>query len=173
MKKALWITISAIGTVVVLAIAIAASFPGTKTGTSPASQPTAYSSCYPHCNQPTAPAAPVAATPDPSGTYRGSCDYTLGASFGTYHLVGEVDLHNDGNIGTKDHVVITWPQEGAQPVKASRNVRSDPGGRSVVRFKVAANSSVIESLQSWQERHDFKDGCTYKVSITGTFGSAS
>jgi hypothetical protein len=171
MKKILGITAGAIIGVVVLLIVIGVAVGAGKTTSSPAAGHT--TSAQPAAQPATAAPTPTEVAPNPSGTYQGSCDYTLGDGFNTYHLIGEIDLHNDGNIGTKDHVVISWPQEGAQPVTATKNVRSDAGARSIVRFKVSASSSVIDSLQSWQERHGFKDGCTYKVSMTGTFGSAS
>src|SRR5262249_29058452 len=101
---------------------------------------------------------------------RGSCDYLLSNSiYGTDHLVGEVDLHNTGNVGTDVKVRITWPQEGQAPVARLKHVRTEPGSRSVVRFKVKASTAVIDSLQSWQLRHTGA-GCTYHVTITGTFG---
>jgi hypothetical protein len=171
MKKVLGITAGAIIGVIVLLIVIGVAIGAGKTAGTPVAGHT--TSAQPAAQHTTAAPTPTEVAPNPSGTYSGSCDYTLGDSLSSYHLIGEVDLHNDGNIGTKDHVVITWPQEGAQPVKASRNVRSDAGTRSVVRFKISASSSVIDSLQSWQERHGYKDGCTYKVTMTGTFGTAS
>ncbi len=119
--------------------------------------------------------APVP-TPDPKGTYVGSCDYTLTSDFsgnGYDHLIGEIDLHNTGNIGTVDKLRITWPQEGYPPIVAKRTVHSKPGEHLAARFHIAVPSSgnVITLLQSWQESHGMKDGCTYKVTITDTFGT--
>jgi hypothetical protein len=172
MKKVLGITAGAIIGVIVLLIVIGVAIGAGKTAGTPVAGHT--TSAQPAAQTTTAAPTPTEVAPNPSGTYRGSCDYTLPDNFpGKYHLVGEVDLHNDGNIGTTDHVVISWPQEGAQPVTASKNVRSDAGARSVVRFRMTVSQSVIDSLQSWQTRHGFKDGCTYKVAMTGTFGTAS
>ncbi len=117
---------------------------------------------------------PVAAAPDPKGTYQGSCDYTLGSDpvGGTAVAIGEVDLNNTGNIGTVDHVRITWPQEGYAPLVETRVVRNKAGNNLAVRFHRPINQDEIDRLQSWQTNHDYKDGCTYKVVITSTFGQA-
>jgi hypothetical protein len=116
--------------------------------------------------------APPAA-PNPEGKYQGSCDYTLSSNiYGKDHLIGEIDIHNTGNIGTIDHVRITWPQEGYAPIVATRTVRTKPGEHLAVRFHIPVSSSgnVITQLQSWQESHGMRNGCTYKVTETGTFG---
>lgn len=118
---------------------------------------------------------PPVPTPSPNGTYVGSCDYLLSSSlYGKDHLIGEVDLHNTGNIGTVVRVKITWPQEGQKPIARFKTVRTNPGAHVVVRFKVAVSSTsnVITSLQSWQEHHSMRDGCTYNATETDTFGSA-
>jgi hypothetical protein len=119
----------------------------------------------------TTPAAP--ATPNPDGTYTGSCDYTLTDNISSSNagtLIGEIDLRNTGNVGTVDHVRITWPQEGFAPVASARVVRVPAGQGKTVRFHVTASQNVISELQSWQDNHNFRDGCTYKASITSTFG---
>jgi hypothetical protein len=127
-------------------------------------------------------AAPVAAStptpsavPSPNGTYTGSCNYTLGSSpaTGTAILVGEIDLTNTGNIGTIDAVAITWPQEGYAPLAMNRTVHSAAGGTTPVSFHMPVNESQISLLQSWQSGHNYSDGCTYKVTITGTYGAAA
>jgi hypothetical protein len=71
----------------------------------------------------TTPPAPAAA-PNPQGNYNGSCDYTLGNSpaTGTATLVGEVDLTNNGNIGTIVKVRMTWPQEGYPPITVRKTI---------------------------------------------------
>lgn len=175
MKKAIAITFAVIGGGLVLLLVLggiltAAGVKTTTAGTSP--QPAAsHAASHPH----TTSAAPAAAAPNPSGTYNGSCDYTLGDDpvGGTARAIGEVDLHNNGNIGTKVHVRITWPQEGYAPITATRNLRTTPGERTAVRFHEPLPQTEIERLQSWQSNHGYKDGCTYKVVILGTFGAAS
>jgi hypothetical protein len=129
----------------------------------------------------TAPATPTAAAaaapapaPSPHGTYQGSCDYTLTSSlYGNDHLVGEIDLTNTGNTGVIVKTRITWPQEGALPVTARKTVRLPFGASKPVRFSVPVSntSSVIDLLQSWQERHGLRDGCTYHAAFTNTFGA--
>lgn len=123
----------------------------------------------------TAPATPAAApSPDPSpnGTFEGSCDYTLpNDMYGTYYLVGEIDVKNTGNVGVKVRTRITWPQEGAVPITARKVVRVPFGADKVVRFKVPVSTDVLSSVQSWQERHGMKDGCTYFAAFNRTFGA--
>lgn len=124
----------------------------------------------------TAPPVASVPTPSPNGTYQGSCDYTLTTDYsgnGYDHLIGEIDLINTGNIGAVDKVRITWPQEGYPPIVAKKTVRTTPGQHLAVRFHIAVASSgnVITQLQSWQQSHGYKDGCTYKVTTISTFGS--
>lgn len=121
-------------------------------------------------------AAPTTAPPPtaaPDGTYRGSCDYTLGSDpvGGTARAIGEVDLTNTGNVGTVVVVRITWPQEGYGPLVMTRTVRTAPGERKAVRFHRPLSQNQIDLLQSWQDAHNFRDGCTYKASIVKTWGS--
>lgn len=119
----------------------------------------------------TTPAAPP--TPNPDGTYTGSCDYTLSDSMSESNagtLIGEIDLRNTGNIGTVTRARITWPQEGFAPITATRTVRVPAGATRTVRFHVPASQNVISELQSWQDNHNFKDGCTYHAAITAAFG---
>jgi hypothetical protein len=125
-------------------------------------------------NPPPTPSTAPAPAPSPDGTYSGSCDYTLSnAIYGNDHLTGEVDLKNTGNIGTVNRVRISWPQEGYAPIVAHKTVRVPAGGSKVVRFHVpvASMGNVITNLQSWQERHNFRDGCHYRTTIIDTFGS--
>ena len=119
-----------------------------------------------------------APTPSPDGKYTGSCDYTLSSNFsgtGYDHLIGEIDLHNTGNVGTVVNVRITWPQEGYAPIEAKRTVKTKPGEHLAVRFHipVATSGNVITLLQSWQSNHNDNSGCTFKATITGTFGSVN
>ena len=123
-------------------------------------------------------AAPVtpapAPAPSPNGTYTGSCDYLLGNSpaTGTAVAVGEIDLVNTGNIGTVDRVRITWPQEGYAPITAARTVRTAAGATRPVSFRYPLTYNQISALQSWQTGHNYQDGCTYKATITSTYGIA-
>lgn len=162
---ALIITGSVLGGVTVLIVAAAAI--GAAAGGGHKQQHHATTVAQPATSAPPAPAAP-----NPDGTYRGSCDYLLPNNFpGTYRVIGEVDLHNTGNIGTVVKVKITWPQEGYGPIRMTRSVRTLPGDHSVVRFRKVVSSNQIDLLQSWQEHHGMRDGCTYKASMVKTFGS--
>lgn len=127
---------------------------------------------------PSTPATSAAPTPDPKGTYTGSCNYTLASNpSGTDWLTGEVDLTNTGNIGTVVRVVIKWPQEGFAPIRAERTVHTAAGATKAVSFHVSAgsidgNSNVISNLQAWESGHNYpSDDCTYKTTIISTFGS--
>jgi hypothetical protein len=44
--------------------------------------------------------------------------------------------------------------------------------KKAVRFSIPVNSNgnVIDLLQSWQEHHNLRDGCTYHANIINTFG---
>lgn len=125
----------------------------------------------------TAPPPPTPApAPSPNGSYTGSCDYTLTSSlYGNDHLIGEVDLHNTGNIGTVVRVKITWPQEGYSPIAARKTVRTRAGATVAVRFHVPVSNTgnVIDQLQSWQLSHNDRPGCHYSATILRTFGSPS
>jgi hypothetical protein len=124
----------------------------------------------------TAPASPAAApAPSPRGRYQGSCDYTLSSGlYGNDHLIGEIDLVNTGNVGVIVKTRITWPQEGATPVTARKTVRLPYGAHKPVRFSipVSGTGNVITLLQSWQDHHGLRDGCTYHAAFTTTFGTA-
>lgn len=122
--------------------------------------------------------APPAAVPDPAGTVTGSCAYELvfdNIEPGHDHmgdLNGEVDVANTGNIGTVVKVTITWPQLGHPAIKVVKSVKVAYGQTVTVPFTRPATTSVIDRLQSWQNSHDFKDGCTYDGSIVDTYGPA-
>jgi hypothetical protein len=124
------------------------------------------------------PATPAAApaAPNPDGTFQGSCDYSLNDNIDFSSniegkLLGEVELRNTGNIGTVERVRITWPQFGLPPVVRTRVVHVASGDSRTVQFHVPATSDMIGSLQDWQERHGFKDGCKYRATLVRTFGS--
>jgi len=159
---------------VIIAIAIVAGTDGSKpaAGHSPAPAATSPSPSA----SPTVPAPPVV-TANPEGTYRGSCDYILASGiYDQSYLVGEIDLASTGNTGVRVHAKISWPQEGSAPVTASKSVRLPWGASKVVRFRVPAGSidsgsQTIDLLQSWQERHNYRDGCKYHVSLGEPFGT--
>jgi hypothetical protein len=111
--------------------------------------------------------------PSPAGTYTGSCDYTIGDDpvDGTSVAIGEVDIVNTGNIGTVDTVTITWPQEASAPLTKTATVKVGVGVTDPVGFHLPMSYNQITLLQSYQSNHGFEDGCTYKVTITDTFGS--
>jgi hypothetical protein len=125
---------------------------------------------------PPAPTTPPPPAANPDGTYQGSCDYILGddpvGGFGpgTAKLIGEIDLANTGNVGVIVRTRITWPQEGAAPITARKTVHLPNGADKVVRFSVPMTGDQVDLLQSWQERHGFKDGCTYHAAFTSTYG---
>lgn len=81
-------------------------------------------------------------------------------------------MKNTGNVGVVLHTRITWPQEGTPPIVARRTVKVPWSHSKVVRFSVPVSNSsnVIDLLQSWQEHHNFRDGCTYNVKIVDTYG---
>jgi len=113
-------------------------------------------------------------TPSPDGKFSGSCDYTLGDNpvGGTAEFIGEVDLDNTGNIGTIVRVKITWPQEGYSPITRTKTVKVPFGATGqAVRFHVPASGTEVDRLQSWQNGHDYNDGCTYDGTITDTYGA--
>lgn len=113
--------------------------------------------------------------PDPSGTYTGSCDYTLGDSpaTGTAIATGEVDVVNTGNIGTVVSVSITWPQEGFAPLAMHSTVKVPAGTTKPVSFHRPLSSEQVDNLQGWQLGHGAADGCTYNATITTTYGVTS
>lgn len=117
--------------------------------------------------------APV---PSPDGTFRGSCDYSLNDNFDLSSniqgkFLGEVNLENTGNIGTVQTVRVTWPQFGLSPIVRTRTVHVAAGASRTVQFHVPATTDMISSWQSWQERHNFRDGCKYRATIVRTYGS--
>jgi len=168
-----WTTVLAsIGGLVVIAIILSLIPSGGSGGqhvsaSSPSVQAAASSSAP-------APTPPPQANPD--GTYQGSCDYLLGSDpvggFGpsTAREIGEIDLKNTGNVGVVVKTRITWPQEGAAPITARKTVHLPFGASKIVRFKVPMTGDQVDLLQSWQERHDFNDGCTYHAAFTQTYG---
>lgn len=108
------------------------------------------------------------AAPNPDGTYRGSCDYLLSGS--PYTLVGEISLHNTGNVGVKVKTKISWPQLGSAPITMKKKVKVPYGKSKVVRFKRTAGYDEIDLLQSWQESHGYRDGCKYDAAFYDTYG---
>lgn len=127
----------------------------------------------------TPPSVSAQPTPNPSGTAKGSCDYTLSNNFsgtGNDHLIAEIDLTNTGNVGEVVKVTVKWPQEGYAPIRATKTVHSPYGASDqVVRFHVPVPESgnVINLLQSWEERHNLPNNdCKYKTVIESTYGPA-
>ncbi len=125
--------------------------------------------------QPSEPETSAAPTPNPDGTYEGSCDYEL--VFDTFNghdhmgdLNGEVDLENTGNVGTVEKVTISWPQLGHAPIKLSKTIKIGYGQSKTVQFTRAATTSEIDRLQSYQSTHD-DTGCKYSGTLMDTFGT--
>lgn len=115
------------------------------------------------------------ATPQATGPAyvkgQGSCDYILGDSpaTGTARGTGEMDLTNTGGPG-KVRLSIRWPSEGMSPSfwPAKVKVAYFPAGaHKVIGFRKALNGDQVDALQSWQERHGFKDGCRYSITPAG------
>lgn len=181
-RRVTLIIAGAIAVIVVIAVAASAgSNKDKKTGaqhiatSTSASASTSSSAPAPAVEESTS-EAPPAAVPNPDGTFSGSCDYELATDIDNYDthagdLNGEVDVENTGNVGIVVKVTITWPQLGHTPIAMSKNVRVAYGQAKTVPFTKPVGSAVIERLQSWQEGHDYKDGCTYNGKMTDTFGA--
>jgi hypothetical protein len=130
----------------------------------------------------TAPETPVTADPnrpvqkqptsvEPSADVTGSCDYDLGSGVASdYAFTAEADIENTGAGGIVVVVKVSWPQFGRSPVRASKKVRVGQDKSATVRFSKRATMSQVTALQSWQERHDFADGCKFAATIVDTFG---
>jgi hypothetical protein len=115
------------------------------------------------------PAGESSGSGEPSGKVTGTCDYNLSTTGDADTLTAELDVENTGGGGIVVVTSVSWPQFGRSPIKASKKVRVAEGRTATVRFNRPATTEQILSLQSWQERHDFDDGCKYKATITGTF----
>lgn len=121
---------------------------------------------------PTSAAPSPSATPSPNGTYQGACSYTLGSdpANGSAVATGDVQVTNTGNIGTVDHVTITWPQQGYSPLSQTKTIRLAAGGSDDVQFHMPLSYDQLSNLQNWQTGHNYSDGCTYKAAMVSTFG---
>lgn len=173
MKKAILITLAAIGGVFVLLTIIGLVIGGSKTtnATTAASHSTA-------ATQPAVSPATTAPAPPathPKGSYNGSCNYTLGSDpvGGTAMATGDIQIHNTGNVGTVDRLRITWPQQGYAPLSMSKTVKLGTGASRDIQFHRSLTQTELDNLQNWQTGHNFADGCTYKATITDTFGPVS
>lgn len=127
--------------------------------------------------QPAIPAASApAAVAHPSGTFQGNCDYTLGdnpaGSPSTAVATGDILVVNTGNIGTKDKLTITWPQEGFSPLSSTKTVKVAAGQQLDVQFNHPMTSDEVDNLQNYQTNHT-DTGCTYQGAMISTFGKAS
>lgn len=119
--------------------------------------------------------APPPATPDPAGTVTGTCAYELSSDLDDYEthaadLDAEVDAENTGNVGIVLTVTVTYPQLAHPAIVMSKKVKVPYGQTVTVPFTRSIDESQITRLQDWQTGHDFDDGCTYKGSITDTYG---
>jgi hypothetical protein len=114
-----------------------------------------------------------APTPNPDGTYSGSCDVSLSdALYGQNYLTADVNLHNTGNVGTITRVRISWGQQGFAPITETRTVRVRDGASRTVHFHYAASQEQISRFQDVQLADSNGDGCHYRATNTGTFGAA-
>ena len=139
-----------------------------------APRPAAVSTGAASAAAPATPAAVPSVAPSPDGTYQGACDYSLAMSGDNLvsTATGDIQTKNTGNIGTMVRLRITWPQQGYAPLKMIRTVRLHPGQSKDVQFHMPLTQTQITDLQNWQSGHGEKDGCTYRGTITSTFGSA-
>lgn len=124
----------------------------------------------PTAHRTTAPAVATtptpAAAPSPDGRYSGSCDYQIGYPKADRFL-GEVDLHNTGNVATKVVAKIGWPQYGSGYLYRTKTVTTQPGTRTTVRFNFPVYGDQLTLMQDWQEHHNFPygNGCKIKATI--------
>jgi hypothetical protein len=123
-----------------------------------------------------APANTPAPTPSPAGKYVGSCNYTLNDNFNSNiaaDATGDIQVTNTGNIGIIVTLKMTWPQEGYNPlVMRKHGVHIADGASRDIEFHMPLSQDQISNLQNWQLGHNDASGCTYKVRIDSTFGSA-
>jgi hypothetical protein len=119
---------------------------------------------------PTTLTPPPPAVPKPKGKYTGTCDYTLvfASEAHTGDLIGQVNLTNTGNIGTVLKVRMSWTQVGYRPITLIKNVKVPYRGHKVVPFHRPASQTEIDRLQA----ANYGDECSYKATITDTFGTA-
>lgn len=115
----------------------------------------------------------AAPEPQPSGTFRHSCDYVLGdgsnyTSTG-YRFVADVNLQNTGNVGTVNQVTATWFLAGGGKVTETKSVRIPTGQRTRVGFTKPVGGDEIDLHQSLTVGRT----CHVKVGITDTFGDPS
>ncbi len=118
-----------------------------------------------------------APAPSPDGKYSGSCDVSLSSSvYGQDYLTADIRLENTGNIGTITRATVRWGQQGFSPIKATKTVRLPAGRSKTVHFHYAATTGQISRFQDVQLTEmggsGTGDGCRYRATNTGTFGSA-
>lgn len=177
--KTMWTHPLMIVTYVVMGIVLIASL-GVAAGSTPSepaagSTPTAEATSQepseePTTEEPTEEPTTEEPTVEPSadGTTTGMCDYELAP----YRVNAEVEVENTGNIGAVVKVRTTWPQFGHAPLKATKKVKVRVGQTKIVQFSKQVSVNEILSLQSWQERNGYADGCKYRGTILRTFGEA-
>lgn len=108
---------------------------------------------------------------DPKGTYKLSCDYTLG-DFGDsgdpaagYRFIAGGTVKNTGNVGIAARVRITWEQLGTEPIRWEKTYRIETGKTKRVKVTLPATEDQIDLHQS-------ADGdCATKVKIIDHFGT--
>lgn len=116
----------------------------------------------------------VPPAPKPDGKYSGTCDYTLSPSFSYAHagdFVGQVRLHNTGNVGITMVVRMQWAQLGYGPVRIVKKARLRVGLSRTVRFHKLATSQMIDRYQS-VDNSIAGSACHFKATIIDTFGQA-
>lgn len=111
---------------------------------------------------------PEKATPNPSGTFDGTCNYLLGNfTEGTeagYKLVAGGTIENTGNVGVVATARARWTMLGGEPVTQTRKVRLRRGQSKEIQMRVLATQAQIDA-------HQAADGkCKTDVTIVDTFG---
>jgi hypothetical protein len=165
MRLSRWATVAALGSA--LALSGCAST-GNFDGPNPSALPTLPSTAAGNHT----PVATPSPDPSPHGTWAGACDYTLGSDpvDGTAFATGDIELANTGNVGVVVKMKITWPQEGFAPLVMHKITRLHYGQSKDVQFALPMTGDQVDNLQNWQSSHGYKDGCTYHVKMTSTFG---
>lgn len=168
-----WTLIGVAAFVVAAVVGSAASGGGKHPATVAASTAVAPVVAAPSTPETTTEAPPP--TPDPAGTVTGTCAYELSSDLDDYEthaadLDAEVDAENTGNVGIVLTVTVTYPQLAHPAIVMSKKVKVPYGQTVTVPFTRSINESQITRLQDWQTGHDFADGCTYRGSITDTYG---
>ncbi len=169
-RHPVWFTVIALAVVLVVLVVVGAALG------SPGSKPTAStgSTTAPVAAATSAAAPAPAPVPSPAGTISGSCDTSLSDSlYGQNWLTASVTASNTGNIGTIVRIKVSWPLQGFAPIVKVKKVRTAAGSSAQVEFRVPVNDQQISAFQDMQLSSSNSNVCSYRATITGTFGTAS